>query len=87
METKKKYVVLEHLLLPNRGFRFWTMNTDNNTKLLDGTIAYKEILFTNDDKEAIKVSQDFDKNLLPSMKELEDHYKQEIERRNNEQNL
>jgi len=26
----KKYVVLEHLQLPNRGFRFWSMNSDNN---------------------------------------------------------
>lgn len=54
----EKYVVLEHL--PNDYVngdviqkRFWTSNSHNNIHLYDGTLAYKEILFTNDEKEAI----------------------------------
>ena len=50
----KKYVVLEHLLLPYKGTRFWSINSDNNTELYDGTLAYKEILFTDLEDEAIK---------------------------------
>ena len=28
---KAKYVVLEHLELPDKGLRFWTINSNNNT--------------------------------------------------------
>ena len=31
MNSNKKYVVLEHLTMPNRGERFWTTNSENNT--------------------------------------------------------
>lgn len=49
----KKYVVLEHLNLPHLGSRFWSTNTNDNTMLHDGTVAYKEILFTDSETEAI----------------------------------
>jgi hypothetical protein len=72
--TNKKYVVLEHLLLPDRGMRFWSSNTENNTHLHDGTLAYKEILFTDDDKAAILASGEVNIKALPSMHELEEYY-------------
>lgn len=34
-----RFVVLEHLCLPNRGFRFFTTNSDDNTRLYSGEIG------------------------------------------------
>ena len=53
LNTDKKYVVLEHLTLPDRGMRFWSTNSENNTHLNDGALAYKEVLFTDDENTAI----------------------------------
>jgi hypothetical protein len=50
---KKKYVVLEHLTYPHKGQRFWSTNTDNNVALYTGEIVYKEIFFTDSEREAI----------------------------------
>lgn len=55
----KKFVVLEHLLLPSTGKRFWSTNTDDNTHLYDGRLAYKEILFTDSETEAIEESRKY----------------------------
>lgn len=52
---KEKYVVLEHLTLPDKGLRFWTTNGENNTKLSTGEIVYKEIYFTDDKIQAINL--------------------------------
>jgi hypothetical protein len=71
----KKYVVLEHLTLPDRGFRFWTVNTDNNTHSYKGELWYKEILFTDNTEEAIRVSQETNHEAVPKMWELEGYYK------------
>lgn len=49
----KKYVVLEHLTMPDQGKRFWSTNTENNTHSLEGELWYKEIIFTDDKDEAI----------------------------------
>lgn len=77
--SKNKYVVLEHLLLPDKGLRFWTSNTDNNTKIYDGTTAYKEILFTSNTDEAINACR----NCSPTatFKELEEYWKEYFDKR------
>lgn len=80
-KSEKKFVVLEHLCLPNRGFRFWTTNSDNNTHSFKGELWYKEIAFTDDTEEAILLSRETGGN-LPTMKELEEYAKKEIQERN-----
>jgi hypothetical protein len=70
----EKYVVLEHLLLPDRGMRFWTMNTKNNVTISGGKIAYKEVHFTSDVYDAIDHCSPNSKN-LPSFSELFNYYK------------
>jgi hypothetical protein len=81
MITNKKYVVLEHLCLPNRGFRFWSMNGKNNTHSIDGELWYKEVMFTDSTEEAIKASKEVNKDAQPTHEELELYYKHEIEKR------
>jgi hypothetical protein len=76
MSTTKKFIVLEHLLMPDRGFRFWTTNTENNTHLNSGELAYKEILFTDDTDEAIKISGECNREAIPTMREIEEYVKQ-----------
>ena len=56
-QSKMKYVVLEHLTMPDRGFRFWSMNTENNTHGHNGELWYKEVLFTDSTDEAIRESR------------------------------
>jgi hypothetical protein len=80
-EQRKKYVVLEHLQLPNRGFRFWTTNTENNTHSFKGDLWYKEVLFTDSTEEAIAMSRIANVDQIPSMWELEEHYQKEISSR------
>ena len=48
MSEKKKYIVLEHIKMPQK---------DNNTRSLEGEVWYKEILLTDDQDEAIRESQ------------------------------
>ena len=48
----KKYVVLEHLLLPDRGLRFFTLNKEDNTHGYNGELWYKEVYFTDDVEDA-----------------------------------
>ena len=72
MKSDKKYVVLEHINLPDRGLRFWSMNTEDNTHSAWGDLWYKEILFTDKEEEAIAASQIIGE--LPTMHELEEYY-------------
>jgi hypothetical protein len=51
---KKKYVVLEHLRAPNRGFRFYSLNGSDPERLHSGEVAYKVVLETDDAAEALK---------------------------------
>lgn len=74
MKDQKKYVVLENLLLPNRGFRFWSLNTDNNTKLFDGTVAYKVVMITDNTEEAISKSQKVNREAIATTRELTEYY-------------
>jgi hypothetical protein len=49
----KKFVVLEHLCLPDRGFRFFTMNKEEDpTRLMNGTIAYKVVGYADSVEES-----------------------------------
>ena len=72
MTRPEKYVVLEHINLPDRGLRFWSMNTEDNTHSAWGDLWYKEILFTDKEEEAIAASQIIGE--LPTMHELEEYY-------------
>jgi len=83
MENKvrpEKYVVLEHLTLPDRGLRFWSTNTGDNTHSAWGHLWYKEILFTDSEDEAMEASRIC--NNLPTHSELEEYYRVLIEKRN-----
>jgi len=57
-DKPKQYVVLEHLMLPDRGFRFFSANChysgnfDNNTHGHNGEEWYKEVGFTDSVEEA-----------------------------------
>ncbi len=70
----KKYVVLEHLQVPDRGFRFWTTNTSNNTHSAKGELWYKEILFTDSEEEAIIESRKVNCDAIPSWRELYEYH-------------
>jgi hypothetical protein len=83
MESTKQFVVLEHLSLPDRGFRFITTNSNwsgrtepfhrNNTHGHNGELWYKEIAFTDTIEEAQSMlSPSSDK--IASYKELYDYY-------------
>lgn len=54
--SRKKFVVLEHLYGDLRGLRFWTLNSGSPTYLDSGEVAYKIILETNDENQAIRVA-------------------------------
>ena len=76
MKRLEKYVVLEHLTLPDRGLRFWSHNTDNNTHGYNGELWYKEVLFTDSEDEAMEASRIC--NNLPTHHELEEYWKEKI---------
>ena len=69
----KKYVSLEHLTLPYRGIRFWSTNTKDNTHSMKGELWYKEILFTNDEEEAVIISREHGN--IPTQEELLEYFK------------
>jgi len=70
----KKYVILEHLNLPSRGIRFWSQNKKNNTHNQNGELWYKEIAFTDNEKEAIDLSKETGE--LPLKSEIYSYYAQ-----------
>jgi len=76
MKRPEKYVVLEHLTLPDRGWRFWSLNTEDNTHSAWGDLWYKEILFTDSEEEAI--NEAIKHGELPSLHELEQHYNNKL---------
>lgn len=76
MKSEKKYVVLENLTLPNRGFRFWTVNSENNTHGHTGELWYKEIMCTDDTDEAISQSQRINREVIATYSELMEFYSQ-----------
>lgn len=61
-DKKKKYVVLEHLQGYDKGWRFWTSNSDRDVTISHDEhgkriVAYKPIIFTDSEEEAIRVSR------------------------------
>ena len=77
---KKKYIVLEHLTLPDRGFRFFTTNTDNNVLGHNGDLWYKEVGFTDSIDEAQKIISQADSKLFATMRELGEYWKKEYDK-------
>ena len=84
MINEKKYVVLEHLTLPDRGFRFWSTNGEDNTHGYNGELWYKEVLFTDEENTAILASREINMETIPNMHELEEYYRQKMEKEDNE---
>ena len=78
MNKPKKYVVLEHLCLPDRGLRFYSTNSDNNTHSFSGELWYKEVGFVDTSEEAQALIAQWDPSKLPTFRELEEYYKQQI---------
>ena len=74
--TNKKYVVLEHKTLPNRGFRFWSLNSGEINSEWYSIVGY-----TDSDEEAIKLSREANYSIIPSIQELEDYWRDEIKNR------
>lgn len=72
MKSAKKYVVLEHLLMPDKGIRFWTTNSENNTHSFNGELWYKEVLFTDSVEEA-KIDC-FLNSKYPTIGEIFEHF-------------
>jgi hypothetical protein len=52
MKNEKQYVVLEHLGGSDMGLKFFTTNTENNTRSSEGELWYKEVMFTDSIEEA-----------------------------------
>ena len=77
MKRPEKYVVLEHLTLPDRGLRFWSHNTEDNTHSAWGDLWYKEILFTNSQEEAQTECRKLGDNIA-SMHELKEYYNNQL---------
>lgn len=72
----KTYVVLEHLTMPDRGRRFWSMNgpsSSHNVRSSDGEVWYKEVHFTDDENEAIEYAMQTNFDAVPSTEEFEEH--------------
>lgn len=80
MKHSEKYVVLEHITLPDRGLRFWSTNSNDNTHGWNGELWYKEILFTNSEEDAIDAARHHGD--LPFGQELTDFYKKRYEEEN-----
>lgn len=85
MDNTKRFVVLEHLMLPDRGFRFFSTNChwkestsgiDNNTHGYNGELWYKEIAFTDTIEEAQSMLSPNSK-AIATYGELKEYYKGE----------
>ena len=85
-EKPKEYVVLETLVMPDRGKRFittnchWSGRHDNNTHSAKGELWYKEIAFCDTAEEAQKYLHSPDQD-YPSMKEVEEYVKEQYRER------
>lgn len=75
----KEYVVLEHLMLPDRGLRFCSTPSDNNTHGFNGELWYKEVGFTDTHEEALQLIRQ-GPGPTATMQELDEHYSKEYRR-------
>lgn len=49
----KKFVILEHLCLPDRGFRFFSTNSETDpTRIMSGEVAYKIVGYSDTVEDA-----------------------------------
>ena len=49
----KKFVILEHLCLPDRGFRFFCTNSEtDHTRIMSGEVAYKVVGYSDTVEDA-----------------------------------
>lgn len=87
----KQFVILEHLCLPDRGFRFFstnchwsgsTTNFNNNTHGHTGELWYKEVGFADTVEEA-QSQLSPNQEQIPTFREMMEYHKQQIEKRNN----
>jgi len=78
----EKYVVLEHLTLPDRGLRFWSHNRKDNTHGWNGELWYKEILFTDSEEDTMECARHHSQTA--SYSELEEYWKEKIQKDNQE---
>jgi len=96
MDNTKEYVVLEHLMLPDRGFRFFSTNcrwkgrapedireNDNNTHGYNGEEWYKEVGFADTVEEAQSMCSP-SRDKIPSWDELYNYHREESDRREKE---
>lgn len=72
-DPEKKYVVLEHLTLPHRGFRFWCLNSEDADTIYNGMVAYRVIKYTDSTDEAIVESRRSTDALIATYDELVEH--------------
>ena len=82
MEKAKQYVVLEHLMLPDRGFRFFSANChysgnhENNTHGYNGEEWYKEVGFADTIEEAQGMCSP-SRDKIPTWEELYEYHREE----------
>lgn len=92
MDKNKQYVVLEHLMLPDRGFRFFSTNCryrgadpdnikENNTHGYTGEQWYEEVGFADTVEEAQALCNKVDQRKIPTWNELYEYHRKEAERR------
>jgi hypothetical protein len=86
MENKdSEYVVLRHLTMPHKGLCFFTTNNPDEPEEEKGLSAkgerwYEVVGYANSPSEAQHLCS-MSYGGLPSMKEFEEHAKEEIEKR------
>lgn len=76
----KKYVVLEHLMMPDKGLRFYTMNSSKDRdreRLLDGRRAYKIVGYADTSEEAQSIISD---QTYPTGYEMDKYFKELYEK-------
>jgi len=74
----KKFVVLEHLTLPDRGFRFYTMNSGNNAHSALGELWYSPVFYTDSIELASMYASQASSSKVASMRELEIYFKEKL---------
>lgn len=70
----KKFVVLKYLLLPDRGFRYYTENKPMNKKNDNGKFFIQPIFWTDDEYEADNISKQYFGENIASLNELERYF-------------
>ncbi len=82
INTTSEYVVLRHLTMPDKGKCFFTTNSEMGRDCHGhtGELWYEIVAYADSVKEAQTLCS-FHYGGLPSMKEFEDHAREEINKR------